>query len=426
MKRILMLGWEYPPSISGGLGIASQGIARALANRDHNVTFFVPNIEKDQKEPIVQMVDAHDYEPQSFEPLKTIEDKIEKYSIGSKLIPYLPPEYFIQQKTETRLLDILEDEDSGLLEEIELTGQYKETLIAEIQKYGLLAASFAYEKKFDLVHAHDWMTFKPALLIKELTGVPLIMHVHSTEIDRNGSYADSGIMEEEKDGLEQADGIIAVSKSVRSQLIKSYGIPKSKISIIPNGYTPMSGRSSSKRNRKHVKIGFIGRLVNQKGVLHFVDIAREIRKYVNNARFEIVGDGYLKDDLKSKIIQLNLNKQFIFHGFLSHEKTISKMKGFDLLIVPSLSEPFGLVALEAVNNKVPMIISTGAGITEFIKHIPTCQPWDIFNFAKLVHRLLNENDLREKVLDITYEEAQSLTWESTAKQTEMIYNKVVA
>ncbi len=421
-----MLGWEFPPSISGGLGVASQGLAEALAAKGHHVTFLLPKKNQTQVSQNVQLVDASALTPDIdfWKEKKVYSETLAETSIGTLLMPYLAPEVFEEVREVTRKRVALKStEESELLEQIELTGTYEGNLHAEILKYALLAVQVAQQTKPDVVHAHDWITFRAAVLIKKTFGTPVILHTHSIEQDRNGVYAQQHVMSEEKTGFEQADRIIAVSQKLKYAIVGAYGIPSDRIEVIPN-VLRIKGSKSPSTNPKH--IAFVGRLTHQKSPSIFIDLARDLSSKGHEFTYSIIGDGYLRGDLESRVIASNFSNRVRFTGFLERSELLKLLNTVDLLVVPSASEPFGLVALEAILKGIPVAAARGIGLGEFIPSIPQVERWDHYSYVQLIERLMTDDHYREYITSHCLKEAKKLTWEKATTLTEKCYQKAAA
>jgi glycogen(starch) synthase len=421
--KILMLGWEFPPKHTGGLGVASQGLAQALAGAGHEVTFIIPKYTSQDVPDGIKLVDASTLEPaiQKWMKVEKHVNKITFLEIGTSLLPYLPPEVFERQRDETKTT-LTDTELSELMRSVELTGNYYGNLQGEIRKFALLVADYASEYKFDLIHAHDWMTFPAAAAVKEVTSTPVIAHIHSIEYDRNGPYSNSEIIEIEKAGLSVADHIITVS-SIQKNLIETrYDISSSNITVIPNA-TPNSKPVATRRQADPI-IGYVGRMVDQKGPGRFVDIAHQIYNVNSDISFVMAGDGYLLPAIKEKISRSNLNDQITIAGFLTPEDTWSLIASCDLIIMPSTSEPFGLVALEAASLGVPVLISENAGVCEYLPSLIKLPNWDTFNFTRQAIELMKSQSLRSQIGNMLKKEAAQLSWQLLLPKVTAIYENL--
>lgn len=419
-----MLGWELPPHISGGLGVASEGIAQGLSQIGHQVDFLIPKKKKGHSSANFKITSANSLKPdlnywkkksQHIETIKLTE-------MGTRLIPYLPPEIFVVAKEKQVIIEKIEEtEESQLLEKIQLTGEYEEGLSDELSKYALLASQYVKKRKFDIIHAHDWVTFKAGRMAATEANIPLYVHCHSTEYDRNGFHGQPFVIKEEKQGFEFAEKIFSVSQQLKNTIVEKYQVDPEKVIVVPNGISLQKPDNREKKSTKK-KILFIGRFTNQKNPSVFIDIARDIFNTGLDCQFEMIGDGYLRSELENKVADKNLTDRFEFTGFLSQEKTLARLSKADLLIVPSSAEPFGIVILEAAIHKIPVIAAKGSGVAEFIPSLPEIELWDKYNFVKLASRLLTDDKYKKEVTSKAYEEAQKLTWENASKIIENTFN----
>ena len=411
--KILMLGWEYPPSITGGLGIASHGIAESLAQVGHQVTFLLPKKDKKQQSKIVKLVDASSMavDPQFW--IKTSEsvEEIEDAELGSQVIAYMPPTVYKKLSTQVKAKKA---EEAPKVPDIQLTGKYDDGLLNETGKFALVAVQYAAEKKFDLVYCHDWPTFKAGRLIKEMLDKPLAVHVHSTEYERNGVFTNPIVIQEEGKGIRTADYVFAVSNQTRKTIVEKYQVKKGKVTVAPNAGPLINFKKAGGKKRKPT-LAFVGRFTDQKSPGTFIDIARELTSRGKDYEFVMIGDGYLYHDLTQKSRDLNLSDRLKFPGFLSHQKVLESMGQIDLLIALSNAEPFGLVMLEAILQEVPVISSPGSGLSEFIPELPQADRWDIYNSTSLAQRLIEDQEYRNEVVSTCLKKARNLKWEKTAQ-----------
>jgi len=420
--NILMLGWEYPPHITGGLGVASQGIAEALA-KQAEVTFLLPKKHKEQVSQKVTLIDLAELSKKPSIWNKKIKktEIMEETSIGQTLVPYLPPILFTKTKSKSiTTIELTPKQETALLGKIKLTGSYEEDLLGQVSKYAFLATHFAKKRKYDFLHAHDWPTFKAAISLKKSLKIPLAIHIHSTEFERNGIFAQNTTIELEKEGIVAADIIFTVSKQTKDLISSRYGIDASKIKVIPNA---VDLRSSPAQPRKPKKIGFIGRFTHQKSPATFLDLARSLASKGLDFDYTMMGDGYLADELKNKANSLNLKIKFT--GFLTRQKLLKKLNTLDLLVVPSNAEPFGLVTLEAIMKKIPVAAAQGSGVAEFIPSLPQVDKWNHFEYVQLIEQLMTKQAYRQTVIDNCLSEASQLSWKRSAQEILSGYTSIL-
>lgn len=424
--KILMMGWEFPPKISGGLGVASQELAEVLADSGHEVSFLLPKKNKAQVSKKVKLIDASSLQPDIafWKKKSTYTQSLSEIEIGTMLLPYLDPIHFKIAKKKKKTATVLEDtEESKLLDQIELTGNYEADLGAELLKYAMLAVQVARKTKPDLIHAHDWITFRAASMIKKLLDIPVVLHVHSTEHDRNGVYAQSHIISEEREGFKTADHIICVSTKLKQTVANTYEVAAKKISVVPNVLSLKDSGSTKSTAPKH--LAFVGRLTHQKSPSVFVDIARDLNSRGYDFEYSIIGDGYLRSDLESRVASSNFSGKVTFTGFLDRTKLLKKLNQIDLLVVPSASEPFGLVALEAILKKIPVAAARGIGLGEFIHSLPQVDRWDHYSFVRLIERLMTDPSYYHDIAETCFAEAKKLNWKNSLQLVEACYQKAI-
>lgn len=415
--RILMLGWEYAPRITGGLGVACQEMAEAFAAAGHQVDFLLPTKTKEQVSDQVKLIDASALTPDLdfWKKETSYIEQIREVSIGTRLLPYIGYETFEIARTKKKTVKKLETtEESELLKEIKLTGAYHGDLHSELLKYALLAVQVARELKPDVVHAHDWVTFKAGCMIRSLLQIPLCVHLHSTEHDRNGIHAQEDILREERKGIQAADHVFCVSQKVRHTVSTAYQTPTKKLTVIPNASSLKAVKIST--NRKPKTIAFAGRLTHQKSPSTFIDLARDLTSRGHDFQYLIMGDGHLRPELEAHVASSNFKDRVTFTGFLERTELLKRLGTVDLLIVPSTSEPFGLIILEALLKNVPVAAARGVGIGEFIPSLPQVERWDHYSYIRLAERLMIDEDFRANTMRYCQKEASQLSWKNSVEQ----------
>ncbi|MEM8894235.1 MAG: glycosyltransferase family 4 protein [Bacteroidota bacterium] len=425
--KVLMLGWEYPPDISGGLGIASQGVARGLTQSGIDVDFVLPQTKGLKSTNRLQLLDANDYPTKGMkirEVLDEISEEISVLRIGTKLMPYMTTEEFEEVARETIKKPVRKEvAEEVVLKKFNLKGGYGPDLFQEIAKYALAVTNVCKDKNYDIIHAHDWMTFEAAVMTKAASNAKLVLHVHSTEFDRSAYRIDPAVFELEQKCLKQADAVVVVSDRVKKTLIKNYGLKSSSIHVVHNAIatSEVKLKVTPRTIKQEPKVLFVGRLTDQKGPSRFVDIAFELSRLVPGISFTIAGDGYLKDELKQKVDDLQLTKQVKFKGFLSHTRVLKLMSEHDLMLIPSIAEPFNLVALEAGLAGLPTIISREAGVSELVKSLKTIPYWDTHTWVKEAKGLLEKPSRATQMAARVNLEVKRLNWKLVGEQIKEIY-----
>ncbi len=418
--KVLMLGWEYPPEISGGLGVACHGLAYGLSLQNVSVDFALPKVKAKTSWKKVTLREVEEVEwKKVLTEEKVWWDAVRMLEIGSMLVPYVSPQQFkqVERKEGTRKVEKLE----ALRKK--LKGGYGPDLFMEVAKYAIIIGEEAAKTKADVIHAHDWMTFPAGIMAKAASGKPLVVHCHSTEFDRVGVHVNQHIYDIERKGFEEADAVIAVSNQTKQLIHQHYGIPLSKISVIHNGFFPMEAEKMV--NRKTFTVAFLGRVVQQKGPEHFVDVARELSRLDDDYRFVMAGDGPLLDSVKRKVERMNLTSAFAFPGFLKQNLLPHFFGNADLLLLTSNSDPFGLVALEALSAGVPVVLSNKAGVCEVLENAQCFDPWDTFSIKNFIHELkCNPAKLKEYKKKQT-KDLKRASWEKMGADVHALYTKLI-
>lgn len=435
--KVLMFGWEYAPQHTGGLGVVCKELANELSKR-HEVSFMMPNARKitERVEKIVEkeVATTSTQSTNIVDVSQPVEAKLDaavrKYqpayiNLEADLLPYVPAELFREApaiyqvpKAQTKVTDSVK-----AMRAIPLTGTYGKKLNAEVTKYTLAASTYYEEEEYDIIHAHDWMGITAGLLAKAILKVPLIAHIHSTELDRNGAGGDQAIKDKERKGLELADAIICVSEQTKKSIVKAYHIDARKIQVIPNATTWRNHKPATAL-KKVPEITFLGRLTHQKGPGKILDLARELENTGHQFSYNIIGDGYLKEQLQATAAHLNLSDQVDFTGFLEPEALKKKLKKSSLVVIPSVAEPFGLVALEATAMGIPVMISANAGVNEFMP-FKTFETWDLYSMKQLAIALLSNPEKTMSYVQTCQEALRELKWSKSARAVSTLYQKLI-
>lgn len=406
--KVLMFGWEFPPFNSGGLGVACYGLTKALAGRDDvEVTFVLP-----RKIPI-----NDNYMKFAFAGVEP--HKVKLLSLDTALTPYITSELYSQSVNSKY-------------------SHYGGDLIAEVLRYGQLAAKLAAEEQFDIIHAHDWLSFPAGLAAKKVSGKPLVVHVHATEADRTGgSGGHPDVLRIEKQGLDQADMVLSVSQYTKDKIIQEYQINPDKISVVHNGIsseevakeqqaipqTP-DGLDRLKDSGQKLVL-FLGRFTIQKGADRFILAARRVIDYLPNTKFLMVGGGDMERELIELAARLGIADKVVFTGFLRGFARNRVYQASDLFVMPSLSEPFGLVALESLLHDTPVIISKQSGVAEVVKHALSVDFWDVDSLVNLIVSTLQHQSLSKTLTHNGKQEAIQATWDKAAKRCKEIYDDIL-
>ncbi|ATA77692.1 Uncharacterized glycosyltransferase [Capnocytophaga canimorsus] len=425
--KVLMFGWEFPPHISGGLGTACYGIAKGLAKHNVNVLFVMPKAGGDEDSSVAQIINASDVEMlQNMENIEEFWKNINFMEIGSNLVPYLDPETFARER-EAYLKTGENKETISFRNKFQFSGKYGANLMEEVYRYALVAGTVAKNHQFDVIHAHDWLTYSAGIVAKKLSGKPLVVHVHATEYDRGGEHNRNTLVYDiEKRGMEAADVVVTVSNWTRNIVVEKYGINPEKVITVHNA-VDFSAETTEKEERgvKEKIVTFLGRITLQKGPEYFVEAAAKVLKRTPNVRFVMAGSGEKMNPLVRRVAQLGIGTKFHFTGFLKGGEVQRMFRYSDVYVMPSVSEPFGISPLEAMRSGVPTIISKQSGVAEVLDHAIKVDYWDIDALADAIHGILSYPTLAEYMSREGYDEVNQLKWENASLKLKTIYEKLV-
>jgi glycogen synthase len=427
MMKVLMFGWEFPPHITGGLGTACYGMAKGLVKNGVELIFVVPKAYGDEDSSVADFVNASDVEVDFYETVyKEQMEKMTYIEVGSSLIPYLGPEEF--EKYIEKLKSIPNYTSNPIYaQKYEFSGKYGANLMDEVARYALVASKIACEHDFDLIHAHDWLTYSAGIAAKKASGKPLVVHVHATEFDRTGEHVNSLVYNLEKAGMEAADKVITVSNLTANTVINKYGINPDKVVTVHNAIelSELPDIDEVKKNVKEKVVTFLGRLTFQKGPEYFIEAAKLILEKDSNVRFVMAGTGDLMEKMIRYVARLGLSSHFHFTGFLRGEQVDRMFAMSDVFVMPSVSEPFGLVPLEAMRVNVPVVISKQSGVSEILEHALKIDYWDVNAMADFIYGLLHYDSLSQMYKRCGKQEIMELKWEKAAAKITGIYKTVI-
>ena len=424
--KVLMFGWEFPPHITGGLGTACFGLTKGLAKHGAEVIFVVPKSFGDESQEGFRLINASDIELDFTQTLtQEFREKISYMEIGSNLVPYLDPEEFERWYSE-EVLEKKTEVHSVYNRKYQFSGKYGANLMEEVSRYALVALSIANNFEYDVIHAHDWLTYAAGIAAEKVSGKPLIVHVHATEFDRSGENVNQVVYDIERNGMEAADRVITVSNFTRQIVIERYGIPAEKVFTVHNAVEPID-KPESDDVTKHVRekiVTFLGRVTYQKGPDYFVEAAHKVLQRDPNVRFVMAGSGDLLNRMIRRVAQLKMGTRFHFTGFLAGAEVDRMFSMSDVYVMPSVSEPFGISPLEAMRTNVPVVISKQSGVAEVLQHALKVDFWDIDALADAIYGILHYDGLRKMFARYGKSEVDSLLWENAALKVLDIYNNV--
>ena len=430
--KILMFGWEFPPHLSGGLGTACLGITKGLKNIGAEVIFVLPKINEDFSSAPVRVI-GPDYIVPEIEK-KTIsisEDQtLKQYKVDAALHPYMTEETYSEYLKHLKRIKSV-NIDNGGIRIIEDESVYGTDLMAEVSRYALVGKHIYGKESFDIIHAHDWMTFFAAVEAKKESGKPLVVHIHATEFDRTSDHINSEIYCIEKYGMEEADKIIAVSKRTKETIVNKYNIDPEKIEVVYNAVEKEDlvavNKIAEKSAYKDDKIVlFLGRITIQKGPEYFIEAAHKVLKIRDDVRFVMAGSGDMSKKMIEKMAKLKIIDRFHFTGFLDVPQRERLFAMSDLYVMPSVSEPFGITPLEAMKNNIPIIISKQSGISEILDdNVVKVDFWDVDKLSKAIIKVLSDKKTTKEMVKSNSKFLEKIDWDSSAKKIVSIYNNLV-
>lgn len=473
--KVLMFGWEFPPHISGGLGTACFGLTQSLLKEMVKVLFVVPKTSEDQSRTHKFLISAskvfqqnkngkqkvRSYKRKSVytyranagsnitvvPALNAAEKSLEYVEVSSSLQPYhhpvnaqraqraepltvwnhsFAPEYArrvesFQEWWESRTLN---DDEDAAHEASDFSGTYGSDLLQEVQRYAQVGGIIAKKHTFDVIHAHDWMTFPAGVIAKRISKKNLIVHVHSTEFDRSGENINDTVFQIEKQGMEEADKVITVSNWTKQTVMSRYNVPENKISVVHNGIMPKEPQAefSFPDIASHF-VTFLGRVTHQKGPAFFVEAAQIVLQEFPNAHFIVAGAGDLLPQIIERVAQLNMSANFHFTGFLTSAQVEQIWALTDVYAMPSVSEPFGIAPLEAIQGGVPVILSNQSGVSEVMPHAIKVDFWDVKALAAAICSVLKYESLSHVLRQNGKKHIEQLTWDKAARDVKALYHE---
>jgi glycosyltransferase involved in cell wall biosynthesis len=423
-----MFGWEFPPHISGGLGTASFGLTKGMATLDDlDVIFVVPKAWGDEDQSVVRLIGANQI-PVSFRQVyyKGFRRPVEKIEVSSKIVPYTDPEDFWKVvRSEVSGYNLYVQTNSNGT--VDFTGKYGNNLMDEINKYALVASVIADENEFDIIHAHDWLAYPAGIAAMQVSGKPLVIHVHATDFDRSGGNVNPDVYRIEKAGMDAASKIITVSNLTRDIVINNYNINPDKVETVYNAVEPVdvSEHLFIKKGFDDKVVTFLGRITLQKGPEYFIEAAYKVLQVMDNVRFVMAGSGDMMERMIRRAAKLKITDRFHFTGFLKGNDVFTMLHLSDVYIMPSVSEPFGISPLEALHSNVPVIISKQSGVAEILTHAVKTDFWDIDTMADSIYGILNYPALSNMFIRNGKEEVIRLKWDNSARHVRDIYYRVL-
>lgn len=427
MPKVLMLGWEFPPLFSGGLGVATYGIVKALRSKA-SIKLIVPGSDPHHLLENVTIIGLNNAlkkelsgEKQRFNLSSILE---EVYRIPLTMSPYHAMNIATESHAETEEERLAKRASEKLAQFFTGPDVYGSDIMRKVHLFAELADQLAEPADFDIIHAHDWVTYPAALKIKERTGKKLVLHVHALETDRAGENTRNEIYKLEKSALDKADRIMAVSHYTKEQLSHHYNIPQEKITVVYNGIDPKEPKRKQHRLKDKIVV-FLGRITHQKGPHFLLETASKVLRVYPRVKFVVAGTGDQFAHLLETAAYRKLGSKFIFTGFLSKVNVDELLTMADVYFMPSVSEPFGLTALEAAQHHVPGVLSLQSGAGEVLTASLKADFWDTDKYANYIYALLKYNALHKELAEKAHAELQQLTWDHSANTILQEYTKLM-
>ncbi len=411
--RVLMFGWEFPPSISGGLGVACEGLVRGLLELDTEVSLVLPRRAVATPIENLRIIPASDGERAALGRRGRGRPSLRVRRIATPLRPYMTAALYEDERR------------PGARPGKRFGGNYGPDLPREVLRYAAAAARIASRESFDVIHAHDWLTFLAGVEARRASGKPLVLHVHATEFDRAGGGENGFVTAIERLGLATADRVVAVSGYTAELVARRYGVPAERLRVVHNAIDARESAAHWDSEGSDPLVLFAGRITWQKGPDYFVEAAARVAAERSDVRFVVAGSGDHMRAMKEHVAARGLRKRFLFTGLLPPAELDRLYARADVYVMPSVSEPFGLTALEALQHGTPVIVSRSAGVSEVVRNLLRVEFGDIEDLASKILSVLSFPPLRETLSDRGRADARRLSWRDSAARCIDVYRELV-
>ncbi len=415
--KVLMFGWEFPPQILGGLGTASYGLTKGMAlQKDMEITFVMPKPNGDEDQSFLKIIGACNV-PVVW---RDVNYEHVAYRLGNSMTP---EEYYRLRDNIAFDFSRIGTNDIGC---IGFSGRYPNNLIEEIYNYEAVAGVIAKATQFDIIHSNDWLTYPAGVFAKQITGKPLVVHVHATDFDRSRGKVNPTVYSIEKRGMDMSDHIITVSDLTRQIVIEKYHQHPDKVSTVHNAVEPLADEELiEKIPRKDKVVTFLGRITMQKGPEYFLEAAHRVLQKTKNVRFVMAGSGDMMNQMIHLAAQRNIADRFHFTGFLKGVQVHDMLAQSDVYIMPSVSEPFGISPLEAMQVGTPTIVSKQSGCAEILTNAIKTDYWDIDAIADAIYAIVEYPAIYKTLREKGKEEVDNIKWEYAGQKVRAIYNRLL-
>jgi glycosyltransferase involved in cell wall biosynthesis len=417
--KALMFGWEFPPHILGGLGTASYGMTRGMAMQpDMDITFVIPKPWGDEDRSFLKITGACN--------VPVVWHDVQMDYVKQRIGKYMDPQKYYDYRSHIYAdFSYRHVNDLGC---IEFSGRYPDNLLEEINNYSIVAGVIARTESFDIIHAHDWLTYPAGIHTKMISGKPLVIHVHATDYDRSRGNVNPDVYGIEKNGMDNADHIITVSDLTRRTVIEKYHQNPFKVTTVHNAVEPLNPEILSIQDKKGVKdkiITFLGRITMQKGPEYFVEAAAKVLAKAPDVRFVMAGSGDMMNRMIRLAAERDISDRFHFTGFMKGKQVYEVLKASDVYVMPSVSEPFGISPLEAMQCGVPTIISKQSGCAEILNYAVKVDYWDIEAMADAMYAIITYPAMHKFLKEEGKKEVDNIKWEYAGQKVRRIYDQLI-
>ena len=417
--KVLMFGWEFPPHILGGLGTASYGLTKGMSQQeDMEITFCIPRPWGDEDQSFLRIIGMNS--------TPVVWRDVNWDYVQGRVGSYMNPQLYYDLRDHIYAdFNYLHTNDLGC---IEFSGRYPANLHEEINNYSIVAGVIARQQEFEIIHSHDWLTYPAGIHAKQVSGKPLVIHVHATDFDRSRGNVNPTVYAIEKNGMDNADHIMCVSELTRQTVIHKYFQDPKKVSTVHNAVSPLSQEiqdivPQKKPNEKVVT--FLGRITMQKGPEYFVEAAAMVLHRTRNIRFVMAGSGDMMNQMIRLAAERGIADRFHFPGFMRGKQVYECLKDSDVYVMPSVSEPFGISPLEAMQCGTPTIISKQSGCGEILTNCIKVDYWDIHALADAIYSICHNESLFDYLSEEGRKEVDQITWEKVGARIKDLYLKTL-
>lgn len=414
--KALMFGWEFPPHILGGLGTASYGLIRGMSMQpDMDITLVLPKPWGDEDRSFLKIIGACN--------TPIVWRDVNMDYVSGRLSKFMDPQLYFDLRNHIYAdFSYRHVNDLGCLE---FSGRYPDNLLEEINNYSIVAGVIARTEQYDIIHAHDWLTYPAGIHAKTISGKPLVIHVHATDYDRSRGNVNPGVYAIEKDGMDHSDHIITVSDLTRQTVIEKYHQSPDKVTTVHNAVEPLAPDILAIPDKKGVKdkvVTFLGRITMQKGPEYFVEAAAKVLDRTDGVRFVMAGSGDMMNQMIRLAASRNISDRFHFTGFMKGKQVYEIFKASDVYVMPSVSEPFGISPLEAMQCGIPSIISKQSGCAEILEYAVKIDYWDIDALADSIYGLITYPAFHQFLKEEGIKEVNNIKWEYAGQKVRHIYD----